>query len=108
MGGINVDTEGHTVNRTPGVSRIPVLGELFKRRSTRRDSSEILFFVTPRIVRGDGMLGPRAPQRSSVEGMPNPNAPQRAVAAPASGVKDNKPAQPAQGVKVAAGGKGGQ
>jgi type IV pilus assembly protein PilQ len=108
MGGINVDTEGHTLNRTPGVSRIPVLGELFKRRSTRRDSSEILFFVTPRIVRTDGMLGPRSSQRSSVEGRPNPNAPQRAVAAPAAGVKDNKPAQPAQDVKVAAGNKGGQ
>jgi type IV pilus assembly protein PilQ len=73
MGGINIDTEGNTVNRTPGVSRLPVLGELFKRRSTRRDASEILFFITPRIVRNDGMMGPRAPQRSSVEGQRNPN-----------------------------------
>jgi type IV pilus assembly protein PilQ len=108
MGGINVDTEGHTLNRTPGVSRIPVLGELFKRRQTRRDSAEILFFVTPRIVRGDGMVGPRAPHRSSVEGVPNPNGPQRAVTVPTPGVKDNKPAQPAQQAKVAANGKGGQ
>lgn len=72
MGGINIDSEGHTINRTPGVSRIPLLGELFKHRSTRRDSNEILFFVTPRIVRNDGTMGPRLPQRSSVEGMPNP------------------------------------
>jgi type II secretory pathway component GspD/PulD (secretin) len=72
MGVINIDSEGHTINRTPGVSRIPLLGELFKHRSTRRDSNEILFFVTPRIVRNDGTMGPRLPQRSSVEGMPNP------------------------------------
>jgi len=82
MGGINIDTEGHTIVRTPGVSRIPLLGELFKHRTTRRDDNEILFFITPRIVRNDGSLGPRAPQRSSVEGLPNPAAPSRAVAPP--------------------------
>jgi type IV pilus assembly protein PilQ len=84
MGGINIDTEGHTIVRTPGVSRIPLLGELFKHRTTRRDDNEILFFITPRIVRNDGSLGPRSPQRSSVEGLPNPAAPSRAVAPPAS------------------------
>jgi type IV pilus assembly protein PilQ len=69
MGGINTDTEGHTQNRTPGLSRIPIVGELFKHRSTRRDFQEILFFITPRIVRQDGTVGPRlAPQRSSLEG----------------------------------------
>ncbi|HKP86753.1 MAG TPA: secretin N-terminal domain-containing protein, partial [Blastocatellia bacterium] len=100
MGGINVDTEGNTVNRTPGISRVPVLGELFKHKSTRRDSSEILFFITPRIVRPDGMIGPRVPQRSSVEGMPNPNAPQHAAApgpSPVRIVQRPQPAQPATG-----------
>jgi type IV pilus assembly protein PilQ len=100
MGGINVDTEGNSINRTPGLSRLPVVGELFKRRTVRRDSDEILFFITPRIVRENGLIGPRAPQRSSVEGQPNPNAPPRA-AAPA----DNKPAAAAT---TAANGKGGQ
>ncbi|MFY9569996.1 MAG: type IV pilus secretin PilQ, partial [Blastocatellia bacterium] len=112
MGGINIDTESHTLNRTPGVSRIPLLGELFKKRSTRRDADEILFFLTPRIVRNDGSLGPRAPQRSSVEGMPNPNAPQRAVVAPAPGASDNKQvpkvAPPAPTTITGASGKGGQ
>jgi len=71
MGGINIDSEGHTINRTPGLSKVPVLGELFKRRTVRRDANEILFFLTPRIVRQDGLGGP-APQRSSVEGAPAP------------------------------------
>jgi type IV pilus assembly protein PilQ len=98
MGGINIDSESHSLNRTPGVSRIPLLGELFKKRSTRRDTDEILFFLTPRIVRNDGSVGPRAPQRSSVEGTPNPNAPQRAAAIPAPVIQekkqDPKPAPP--------------
>jgi type IV pilus assembly protein PilQ len=97
MGGINVDTEGNTLNRTPGISRVPVLGELFKHKATRRDSSEILFFITPRIVRSDGMIGPRVPQRSSVEGMPNPNSPQRAGALPPSPVRIVQVPQPATG-----------
>src|SRR5215510_4815983 len=91
MGGINIDSESHTINRTPGVSRLPLLGELFKKRSTRRGGDEILFFITPRIVRNDGTLGPRAPQRSSVEGMPNPNQTQRAVT-PTQGAPDSKAA----------------
>jgi len=112
MGGINIDTEGHSVVRTPGVSRIPLLGELFKKRQTRRDTDEILFFLTPRIVRNDGTVGPRAPQRSSVEGMPNPNAPQRADVIPAPAIQDKKqdpkPAPPAPTPIPAASGKAGQ
>jgi type IV pilus assembly protein PilQ len=101
LGGINVDTEGHTINRTPGVSRIPLLGELFKRRTTRRDTDEILFFITPRIVRNDGTVGPRMPQRSSLEGTPNPSGTQRAAVVPAT-------ATPKAPVAVAPVNKGGQ
>jgi type IV pilus assembly protein PilQ len=97
MGGINVDTEGHTINRTPGISKVPVLGELFKRRTISRNTDEILFFVTPRIVHEDGLIGPRIPQRSSVEGIPNPNVNQRAAAPVTEAPK-----------AVAASGKGGQ
>jgi type IV pilus assembly protein PilQ len=108
MGGINVDTEGNTVNRTPGLSRVPVLGELFKHKSTRREANEILFFITPRIVRPDGMIGPRVPQRSSVEGMPNPNAPQRAAAPPAPGAQTGQKQQPAQQASATVNAKAGQ
>jgi type IV pilus assembly protein PilQ len=100
MGGINIDTEGHTLNRTPGVSKIPIFGELFKRRTTRRDYAEILFFITPRIVRPDGWVGPRslAPHRSSVEGTPNPAGTQKASATPLkpAEVKDQKKTEPVQ------------
>ncbi|MGH9821855.1 MAG: type IV pilus secretin PilQ [Blastocatellia bacterium] len=69
MGGINIDNESSTENRTPGLSKVPLLGELFKRRTTSKDSSEILFFITPRIVRSEGPATPAAgvgTERSSV------------------------------------------
>lgn len=51
LGGINIDQEFQAENRTPGLSRIPLFGNLFKRRNTNRDTQEILFFITPRIFR---------------------------------------------------------
>lgn len=51
FGGINVDTEDQEESRTPGLARIPIFGNLFKRRSSTRNTSEILFFITPRIFR---------------------------------------------------------
>ncbi|HWP44316.1 MAG TPA: hypothetical protein VNO14_13815, partial [Blastocatellia bacterium] len=107
MGGINIDNEGHSMTRTPGISRIPLLGELFKRRSTNRQFDEILFFITPRIVRQDGTVGPRhtAPQRSSVEGgAPSQLGPQRAATPAANGKKDDAKANVK--ASVSAGGKG--
>ena len=51
IGGINIETESNSQQRTPGVSRIPGLGELFKRRTLLRQNDEILFFITPRIYK---------------------------------------------------------
>jgi type IV pilus assembly protein PilQ len=53
MGGVLADTEGTTRQRTPGMASIPVLGNLFRRKLVTRQSSEILFFITPHIYRPD-------------------------------------------------------
>jgi type IV pilus assembly protein PilQ len=53
VGGVLADTESETQNRTPGISSIPILGNLFKRKTTNRQTNEILFFITPRIYRPD-------------------------------------------------------
>ncbi len=53
IGGVLADTESNTQNRTPGISGIPVLGNLFKRKLVTRQTREILFFITPRIYRPD-------------------------------------------------------
>ncbi|HEV7644961.1 MAG TPA: type IV pilus secretin PilQ [Pyrinomonadaceae bacterium] len=53
VGGAMLDNEGEDQFRTPGLSSIPVLGKLFKRKAVARNTSEILFFITPRIYRSD-------------------------------------------------------
>jgi type IV pilus assembly protein PilQ len=53
MGGVLADTEGEAQQRTPGLASLPVVGNLFKRKLTTRQNSEILFFITPHIYRPD-------------------------------------------------------
>lgn len=53
VGGALLDSERETQDRTPGLSRVPLLGNLFKRKGVFRDSTELLFFITPRIYRPD-------------------------------------------------------
>ncbi len=53
VGGVLFDDERENQDRTPGLSRIPLLGQLFKRKSVQRNTNEILFFITPRISRPD-------------------------------------------------------
>ena len=60
MGGVLADTEGEAQQRTPGLASIPVVGNLFKRKLTTRQNSEILFFITPHIYRPDYMGRPTA------------------------------------------------
>jgi type IV pilus assembly protein PilQ len=53
VGGVLNDRESETQNRTPGLGGIPVLGNLFKRRTVARRTDELLFFITPRVYRPD-------------------------------------------------------
>lgn len=60
VGGVLFDDERETQDRTPGISNIPVLGNLFKRKGVSRNTNEILFFITPRIYRPDYNGNPTA------------------------------------------------
>ncbi len=53
MGGVLSDQESTTRQRTPGMASIPILGNMFKRKTVLKDSTEILFFITPHIYRPD-------------------------------------------------------
>jgi type IV pilus assembly protein PilQ len=53
VGGALLDAESDSQNRTPGLSKVPVIKNLFRRKAVSRTSSEILFFITPRIYRPD-------------------------------------------------------
>ena len=44
IGGILVETDRHSETRVPGLARIPVLREAFRKTSKQRETREILFF----------------------------------------------------------------
>jgi type IV pilus assembly protein PilQ len=51
MGGLFKQQAVEAQEGVPGLSKIPYLGWLFKTRQTRNDNEDLLFFITPRIVR---------------------------------------------------------
>jgi type IV pilus secretin PilQ/predicted competence protein len=51
IGGVYVTNQQNQNDRTPGVSRIPLLGWLFRRDSVNDTSTELLIFITPRIIK---------------------------------------------------------
>ncbi|HVZ19631.1 MAG TPA: type IV pilus secretin PilQ [Vicinamibacterales bacterium] len=52
IGGIYLSTEQYQTDRTPGLGRIPLLSWLFKRENALDNSTELLIFITPRIIKG--------------------------------------------------------
>ena len=51
IGGIYASQENTTNDRTPGLAKVPLLKWLFKRDSIDDKSSELLIFITPRIIK---------------------------------------------------------
>lgn len=64
VGGALLDQESDDQFRTPGLSKIPLFGNLFKRKAVSRVTNEILFFITPRIYRPDN-AGNQLPSKVS-------------------------------------------
>ncbi len=56
VGGIYTGTNTTGENRVPVLANIPVLGWLFKGKSTERNKSELIIFVTPRIINSKDMI----------------------------------------------------
>jgi type IV pilus assembly protein PilQ len=52
IGGIIVTQQQTDVTEVPIVGSLPVIGRLFRRNSVSVTSSELLFFLTPRIIPG--------------------------------------------------------
>lgn len=53
IGGVLTDLEVGSKSKVPGVGDIPIIKYLFRTKTTQRNTSEILFFITPRIYRPD-------------------------------------------------------
>ena len=57
LGGIFEQTESNAVDKVPFFGDLPIIGNAFKRRTKQDDKSELLIFVTPKIM--DESLGLR-------------------------------------------------
>ena len=51
IGGIQESTEVESTSGIPFLSKIPILGWFFKSRESRKEDSELLVFLTPRLVK---------------------------------------------------------
>jgi type IV pilus assembly protein PilQ len=52
IGGIIITQQQTQVTEVPVVGSLPLIGHLFRRTTTNITSSELLFFLTPRIIPG--------------------------------------------------------
>ena len=52
IGGILKDSDTYSLSGYPWISKIPILKYLFGQESKERDQSEIIFAITPHIIRG--------------------------------------------------------
>lgn len=50
IGGILIDSRQDSRGQVPGLGEIPILGALFRNRSLVRETRELLFFLSPRIL----------------------------------------------------------
>jgi type IV pilus assembly protein PilQ len=51
IGGILVDSEFNREDKVPGLGSLPIIGYLFRSTSISRSTQEIMFFVTPRVIK---------------------------------------------------------
>ena len=63
LGGLVEDTRIESKDGIPGLQDIPIIGNLFKSRSSQDDLSEIIFFITPRLLRSEDLYASDIAQR---------------------------------------------
>ena len=50
MGGVFKTNKSKSVSEVPLLGKIPILGWLFKKQKVIEDTTELLIFLTPRII----------------------------------------------------------
>jgi len=50
IGGIKKNTTNTTRTKTPGLSKVPVVGNLFKSKNKTDELKELLIFIAPRVI----------------------------------------------------------
>ena len=56
LGGLISESEKKATNGIPVVSRIPVIGNLFKNNNTTTERKELLIFIQPQVIDGEATL----------------------------------------------------
>ena len=51
IGGIKKNDMSNTRSGTPGVNKVPLVGNLFKNKQQKDDLNELLIFIAPRVVK---------------------------------------------------------
>lgn len=51
LGGLMQDEEGESITKVPVLGDIPIIGWLFKSKSTNKSKKNLLVFITPKIIR---------------------------------------------------------
>jgi len=65
IGGLIRNEQAQSVDRLPVLSRIPILGRLFRRQSDRRGKREVIIVLTPRVIKTAGSNRPVLPKDSA-------------------------------------------
>lgn len=51
LGGLMRDVDNQTISRVPWLSQIPVLGKVFENKSSHHERDEIVFLITPHVIK---------------------------------------------------------
>jgi general secretion pathway protein D len=57
MGGLMQDSINNLTDAIPGVSRIPLAGELFKQRNDTSTKTELVIFLRPVVIKDASIAG---------------------------------------------------
>lgn len=58
IGGLLKQDDSVSINKLPFLGDLPIIGALFRNKDFQKDKTELLFFVTPRIIKGDAPIDP--------------------------------------------------
>ncbi|MRR59289.1 MAG: pilus (MSHA type) biogenesis protein MshL [Deltaproteobacteria bacterium] len=66
MGGLMEDSIDNNTNAVPGVSAIPLIGNIFKSRDDIRKKTELVVFLRPVVIKNASMQGDYSPYRDQL------------------------------------------
>jgi len=50
IGGIKINNVSENIGQVPGWAKLPVIGNLFKKKERNNSKTELMVFITPKIV----------------------------------------------------------